>query len=63
MYIGAQAREGRVKAEAGGYDVLHFATHGLLDDLHPMYSYLVLAQGGDDTAEDGLLEAPVGATS
>jgi CHAT domain-containing protein len=55
VYIGPQAREGRVKAEAGQARVLHFATHGILNNASPMYSHLVLAQG--DKNEDGLLEA------
>src|SRR5438093_10181971 len=55
VYTGAQAREDRVKAEAGQASILHFATHGILNNAAPMYSHLVLAQG--DTNEDGLLEA------
>ena len=54
--IGAAAREEIVKAEIGKYGVLHFATHGVLDDRNPLYSYLVLAPGADSN-EDGLLEA------
>jgi CHAT domain-containing protein len=49
------AREDRAKAEAGNFKVLHFATHGVLNNAAPMYSHLVLSQG--DTNEDGLLEA------
>jgi len=55
VYIGAEAREDRVKSEAGEARILHFATHGVLNNASPMYSHLVLAQG--DTNEDGLLEA------
>jgi len=55
VYVGAEAREDRVKNEAGHAAILHFATHGLLNDASPMYSHLALAQG--DTNEDGLLEA------
>jgi CHAT domain-containing protein len=55
IYIGAEAREDRLKAEAGQARVLHFATHGIMDNASPMYSHLVLAQG--DKNEDGLLEA------
>ena len=55
IYLGAQAREDRAKNEAGEFRVLHFATHGVLNDAAPMYSHLVLAQG--DRNEDGLLEA------
>jgi CHAT domain-containing protein len=55
VYIGAEAREDRLKAEAAQARVLHFATHGILNNASPMYSHLVLAQG--DKNEDGLLEA------
>jgi CHAT domain-containing protein len=33
-----------MKAEAARYRVLHFATHGMLNDASPMYSHLLLAQ-------------------
>jgi CHAT domain-containing protein len=55
VYIGAEAREDRVKTEAAGAKILHFATHGILNNASPMYSHLALADGG--AAEDGLLEA------
>jgi CHAT domain-containing protein len=55
IYIGAEAREDRAKTEAGDFQVLHFATHGVLNNAAPLYSHLVLAQG--DKGEDGLLEA------
>jgi CHAT domain-containing protein/tetratricopeptide (TPR) repeat protein len=55
VYIGSEAREDRVKIEAGQATILHFATHGTLNNAAPMYSNLMLAQG--DTNEDGLLEA------
>jgi CHAT domain-containing protein len=55
VYIGADAREDRVKTEAAQAKILHFATHGMLNNNSPMYSHLALAQGGAN--EDGLLEA------
>lgn len=56
VFTGTDATEERFKAEAPGYRVIHLATHGILDDRNPMYSYLTLAPtpGGK---EDGLLEA------
>jgi CHAT domain-containing protein/tetratricopeptide (TPR) repeat protein len=57
VYIGAEAREARVKSEAGRYRIIHLATHGILDDASPMYSHLLLSQSAGDDAEDGLLEA------
>jgi CHAT domain-containing protein/Tfp pilus assembly protein PilF len=68
--IGAAAREATVKRDAGRYRVLHFATHGVVDDGNPLYSALLLADGSDanaatapgggaaeDAGEDGRLEA------
>lgn len=62
VYTGAEAREGRFKAEAGRYRVVHLATHGVLDDASPMYSHAVMAREAGDgrdgaPREDGLLEA------
>lgn len=55
--VGADAREAPVKAEMGKYRVIHFATHGVLDDLNPMYSHLVLSLSDGEDGEDGLLHA------
>jgi CHAT domain-containing protein/uncharacterized protein HemY len=57
VYLRSEAREELAKAEMGAYNVLHFATHGVLDDLNPMYSHLVLSQPGERDGEDGLLHA------
>jgi CHAT domain-containing protein len=57
VYTGADAREERAKAEAGGFRILDFATHGVLNDSSPMYSHLVLSQAEGNDKEDGLLEA------
>lgn len=55
VYVGAAASLRRLEAEAAGYRVIHFATHGVFDDTDPMYSYLVFAPSGD--GDDGVLEA------
>ena len=55
VYVGADAREDRVKSEASQASILHFTTHGTLNNASPMYSYLSLAEGGPN--DDGLLEA------
>ncbi len=55
IYVGAEAREDRLKSEAGQARILHFTTHGTLNNASPMYSYLTLAEGGAN--DDGLLEA------
>ena len=57
VYVREEAREERAKAEVGDYRVLHFATHGVLDDRNPMYSHVLLSQAGAGAAEDGLLHA------
>lgn len=57
VYLGAAAREELLKAEIGNYRVVHFATHGILDNRNPLYSHLLLAQEPGDSGEDGLLEA------
>jgi len=57
LLIGEQAQEAIVKAEAGKYEVLHFATHAVLDDRNPLYSRIILSRAEGDAHEDGLLEA------
>ena len=57
VYTQSAAREHTAKTETADFDVVHFATHGVFDDKHPMYSHLVLASSGDDPLDDGLLEA------
>jgi CHAT domain-containing protein len=51
---GAVASETALKEQIDRFDVIHVATHGLVDRAAPLYSALLLA-GSDD--EDGLLEA------
>jgi CHAT domain-containing protein/tetratricopeptide (TPR) repeat protein len=55
IYVGKEAREDLVKREAGRAGILHFTTHGILNNASPMYSHLTLAEGGPN--DDGLLEA------
>jgi CHAT domain-containing protein len=55
VFVGAEAAEDRFKERAGEFNILHLATHGLLNDSNPMYSHLLLSPGNDK--EDGLLEA------
>ena len=56
LRLGTEAREELVKSEAGRFDVLHFATHGVLDDQNALHSRLVFSPPSAK-AEDGLLEA------
>jgi CHAT domain-containing protein len=53
VLVRADATEERAKALAGGARLLHFATHGELNELDPLASGLLLAPGGKD---DGRLE-------
>ena len=55
ILIGTTAREETFKATASKYPVLHFAAHGVLDDVNPLYSRILLATESD--SEDGFLEA------
>ena len=55
ILIGNAAREETFKATASKYSVLHFASHGVLDDVNPLYSRLLLATGSE--TDDGFLEA------
>lgn len=57
VYIGTEADETRLKQEAGKYKILHFATHGIVNNTNPMYSCLVLSQLQNNSSDDGLLEA------
>lgn len=51
-----QATEARAKEEMQGAQILHFATHGVLDDRNPLYSRLMFARDLD-AGDDGSLEA------
>ncbi|MEK6282834.1 MAG: CHAT domain-containing tetratricopeptide repeat protein [Acidobacteriota bacterium] len=55
ILTGTAAGEGIFKAEAGNYTILHFATHGILDNDNPLYSRLLLASSNQN--DDGYLEA------
>jgi CHAT domain-containing protein len=56
VLIGDKALEETVKAVAGKYQVIHFATHAILDDRNPMYSKIILSPQREHPAEDGMLE-------
>ena len=55
ILTGKAADEETVKTAAGRYKILHFATHGVLDNEDPLYSGLLLSSASKD--EDGFLEA------
>lgn len=56
VYTGEMATEARFKS-AGlmDYEVIHFATHGLIDNCYPARSSIVLSLG-DLSSEDGFLQ-------
>ena len=54
---GSDARERTFKSRAGDFDIIHLATHGVLNDHAPLYSYLLMSQENLAPDEDGLLEA------
>ncbi|MBZ5557768.1 MAG: CHAT domain-containing protein [Acidobacteriia bacterium] len=57
-FVGGAASEPRVRAATADATVLHFATHGIVDDTNPMYSFLQLTKAGQQEAQtDGRLEA------
>src|SRR5204862_6097005 len=57
VLIGGSARKSVFRLEGPKYNIIHFATHGILDDVSPMYSRLVMARAENDPTDDGLLEA------
>lgn len=52
---GKEASEQRVEELAGRSTVIHFATHGVIRDDHPLDSFLALGRGGSDPDQDGHL--------
>ncbi|MBK9155382.1 MAG: CHAT domain-containing protein [Chloracidobacterium sp.] len=57
IFVGPEAREETAKKESPNYRIVQFATHGILNNVSPMYSHLVFAQNEKNPNEDGLLEA------
>ena len=55
VHVQKDAREDYFKQEAPEYDVLHLATHAILNDASPLYSQLILTPG-QAGEQDGLLE-------
>lgn len=45
LFAKSAATEGKVKELGGNYHLIHFATHGILDPVQPLFSALVLADG------------------
>jgi CHAT domain-containing protein len=53
---GREATEKSFKTLAPSYRMIHLATHGILDNRRPLYSYLLLTKTDGDLENDGLLE-------
>jgi CHAT domain-containing protein len=57
VLIGKDASEKNFKNLASHYTSIHLATHGVLDNRHPLYSHLLLTKTDGEVENDGLLEA------
>lgn len=57
VYTGDNAQEATVKAQAGDFRYLHFATHGALDAESPMLSSVILAKPATGSPDNGFLTA------
>ncbi len=53
--IGERANENNFRKLSGAARILHIATHGVVDNVNPMYSHVLLAE--EDPNHDGRLEA------
>jgi CHAT domain-containing protein/Tfp pilus assembly protein PilF len=57
VFVGPAATEPGVRGALANATILHFATHGIVDDGNPMYSFLQLTRTGQiDANTDGRLE-------
>ena len=57
VWRGPEATSNVFRSEAGRFDVLHLAAHGVFDDRNPMVSHIVLAGPAKGSGEDGWVEA------
>lgn len=57
VYTGEAASEGVFKDNGKQYGILHFATHGIVEDENPLYSRIAFSSPKDSTVsgEDGML--------
>lgn len=55
MFLSEEASEASFKQNAGSFDIVHIASHALVNDQNPLYSHIRFSQGGD-SIEDGVLE-------
>jgi len=57
FFIGREASEKTFKSLVHSYSVVHLATHGVIDNRQPLFSYLLLTRSEGDPDNDGRLEA------
>lgn len=54
VYMGEDATEQLFKSNGANYNILHFATHGMVEDKNSLYSRIAFSPP-KDSAEDGML--------
>ena len=57
LLVGPAAKKAEVIRQMAGVKILHFATHGYLNDKNPLLSGLVLAPEPEGSGDDGVLSA------
>ena len=57
IFTKREAREKTFKTLAPSYSFVHLATHGVIDNRHPLYSHLLLTRTEGEVDNDGRLEA------
>ncbi len=55
MFLKDLATETEFKQLSEQFGILHLAMHTIIDDINPLYSYLVFARDDNDTLNDGYL--------
>jgi len=55
VFVGPEATVSRFESEAGAADIIELATHAVVSDRDPLYSFILLSPGSSKK-EDGLLE-------
>jgi len=55
VYLDSEATEKNFIREASKYNIIHIASHGLVDDENPMYSKIAFTLDHRDTLNDGYL--------
>ncbi len=56
LFTGTQASEAALRRNLPDVNILHLATHGVLEQAQPLFSSLLLAGASDNSGDDGRLE-------